>query len=1043
MTVAVAFTPFIVTSLVNQNYGTTVVVFAVIGSALLCTLLSRRGYVNGGVGLLISVLLLAGFPPVLGSTGTGTLIAFIIFAGVQGIALLTLSPRWLRGVSLGSGVVALLIALVDAFGSANRPATINIWIGMGGGIAFAALYLLALFYQFRNLSLRAKLVTMFVLVTFLSISLLTTITNQLTRSQLANAVGAGLQSAARTQGILIGNALEYEMQQLQALALNPTLQQGLETIAQNYQTIFNSPAAVRADITRLDGQWRNAHGRLDHDDPLVRARLANPVAATLNQYRNEFPEHLDLLVTDAYGAIVATTYLTPKYDHSGEVWWQLGYGNSLGGKTISPSEFDQRNFSLNAALIVPVYKRGASDVIGVIRSHFRLKTLADLATTTRLGETGRADLYLPNGEKFAQTGLRSERGEISTETLGMLRLSEANYHELNLKDIPTFVSYAPVRASSEANYIRDLYWAVIVSQERQESFQVITAQNRTSTLVTILIIVIAVLAATGLAQAMVGSVTRLTRGAEQISAGDLNARAPVESRDEVGTLAVTFNDMTSQLQQTLRTLEQRVEERTEALRESNRALAAENAERQRAEETLRHQTTYLTALHETALQLASRLEVNELLRDILLRAGQLVGAPHGYLYLLQPSNPLRKSLEGQPNGDGEYEEMQMRVGTGSQAALVGNRIQRGMGLAGRVWETGQSLVVNDYQNWPGRLSTAAGMSSLRAVVGVPLVSASAEGDKAEVVGVLGLAHTVKGREFGEEDVEVLRRFAPLTSLALENARLFAQTENTLKETTHLFEASRRIAAATDLQSIVAAVVEGAAAAASPATDNLLGQEQHTSPPPIAKAINRAILILFERDVTGRIIAGESVANWHSGQGRGPNPIGRRYPVEVFQIAPILFSPEPLFFEDAYHDPRIDAATRVLVLQQKVRAFAVLPLWSSGQQLGILVIQADEPHRFTPQEIRPYLSLTQQLAVAIENRRLLAQAQQALAQAERLAQREQTIGDATAHLQQTSTVRDTLQVAAQQLQKATGSARVVMRLQRPSPEPRKRTAHEDA
>jgi K+-sensing histidine kinase KdpD len=81
-------------------------------------------------------------------------------------------------------------------------------------------------------------------------------------------------------------------------------------------------------------------------------------------------------------------------------------------------------------------------------------------------------------------------------------------------------------------------------------------------------------------------------------------------------------------------------------------------------------------------------------------------------------------------------------------------------------------------------------------------------------------------------------------------------------------------------------------------------------------------------------------------------------------------------------------------------------------------------------------LTQQLAVAIENRRLLEQAQQALAQAQRLAQREQTISEATTHLQQTSSVRDTLQVAAQQLQKATGSARIVMRLQRPSPEPSK-------
>jgi GAF domain-containing protein len=303
------------------------------------------------------------------------------------------------------------------------------------------------------------------------------------------------------------------------------------------------------------------------------------------------------------------------------------------------------------------------------------------------------------------------------------------------------------------------------------------------------------------------------------------------------------------------------------------------------------------------------------------------------------------------------------------------------------------------------LSAVAKDSVLRAVIGVPLLSQN------QVIGVLGLAHTVKGREFGEGDVEVLRRFAPLASLALDNARLFAQTQTALDETTRLYAASRRLVAAQGLQALVAAVVEGV-------------------PNP---AINRAILILFERDNHGIVTAGESVANWHGGRGTPPNPIGRRYPAEVFQIAPILFSQEPLFFDDAYHDPRLDAATRVLVMQQKIRAFAVLPLWGSAQQSGILVIQADEPHHFTEQEIRPYLSLTQQMSVAIENQRLLAQAQKTLAQAQRFAQREQAIADATERLHQAGDVRSVMRVAAQELQKATGSTRMVVRLRRePAP-----------
>lgn len=48
-----------------------------------------------------------------------------------------------------------------------------------------------------------------------------------------------------------------------------------------------------------------------------------------------------------------------------------------------------------------------------------------------------------------------------------------------------------------------------------------------------------------------GPIRRLTHVAEQVRAGDLEAQASVESRDEIGTLAETFNSMTSKLRQSL------------------------------------------------------------------------------------------------------------------------------------------------------------------------------------------------------------------------------------------------------------------------------------------------------------------------------------------------------------------------------------------------------------------------------------------------------------------------------------------------------------
>jgi GAF domain-containing protein len=156
----------------------------------------------------------------------------------------------------------------------------------------------------------------------------------------------------------------------------------------------------------------------------------------------------------------------------------------------------------------------------------------------------------------------------------------------------------------------------------------------------------------------------------------------------------------------------------------------------------------LAALHETALGLIERLDVGELLETIVDRAAALVGTTHGYLYV----------------AGADESTLELRVGTGVFAPWVGNHLGMGKGLAGRVWHSGEPLVVEDYHQWHGREQT---FDSVRfcAVVGVPLEAGG------RVSGVVGLARDKQGESFGEAEVALLTRFGRLASLALENAHL--------------------------------------------------------------------------------------------------------------------------------------------------------------------------------------------------------------------------------------------------------------------------------
>lgn len=190
-------------------------------------------------------------------------------------------------------------------------------------------------------------------------------------------------------------------------------------------------------------------------------------------------------------------------------------------------------------------------------------------------------------------------------------------------------------------------------------------------------------------------------------------------------------------------------------------------------------------------------------------------------------------------------------------------------------------------------------------------------------------------------------------------RAYVSQQAALAATEKLYEAGRQLIAAKDLQEVVAVVAEAK----------------------IVPLINRVVLLTFESDSLGRVEAITVAANWHSGQGTPPSPIGRRYSPESFSQFSLFFGHEPVFYSDAQQDERVDPLSREVFQRQNIRALMGFPLWVGGRQLGILVLEAEESHEFTDREIQPYLSLAAQIAIAVDNQRLLAETHVALAEVE--------------------------------------------------------------
>jgi PAS domain S-box-containing protein len=178
--------------------------------------------------------------------------------------------------------------------------------------------------------------------------------------------------------------------------------------------------------------------------------------------------------------------------------------------------------------------------------------------------------------------------------------------------------------------------------------------------------------------------------------------------------------------------------------------ALDITERKRAEQTIATQKTYLAILHDITLGLLNRRSPEELLQALVTRAAELAGTGDGFAYVF----------------DEAAGELVIRAACGRYGQdLTGFRVKPGEGLAGKVWQTGKTLLVEDYQCWENRILNAF-FNQLGAAIGIPIKL------RQKVLGVIGLGYFNSNRQFGPLEQEALERLADLAALCLDNTRLY-------------------------------------------------------------------------------------------------------------------------------------------------------------------------------------------------------------------------------------------------------------------------------
>ncbi len=398
----------------------------------------------------------------------------------------------------------------------------------------------------RQYTLRAKLVTAFMVIVMASLAVLALLDSYIMGQNLSDGANKALISAARNYADRIDHFNRQNALFLRTEASLPAINRFLTLKA---EPPYNRQALLEILLALKSRQKDTIHSY-----------------AILNK------EGINILDTDSANIGL---------DESRNAYFNVLVGRNRLSTYRSPILFEgDRPVIIFSSAINDL----SGKLIGVLRTKYDASILTSLLDRTR-GMVGRGSFVVLLDENNLRLvhGRRTDlkytlASDISNVRLQLLKqkgrvpqnatTAFAESHEWNRKVLSAnfndpiaelkFNGLGTILFSAAVVKLETAPWTIIISQPQDVFLEPVVAQMQSAFLLVAVILIVVVLIVMAATKLLLGPVKRLTKVVKTIADGNLHVKANIEADDEIGGLATAFNDMTANINNLIVDLEEEI-----------------------------------------------------------------------------------------------------------------------------------------------------------------------------------------------------------------------------------------------------------------------------------------------------------------------------------------------------------------------------------------------------------------------------------------------------------------------------------------------------